>query len=208
VATDPLSSYDPSDPLSTNSLCFWVLELQAGRPNAAEPVLRKIQASVKDRTEAMFRKFQRVGRFTDLQDVIQGAMLRLLCAMRAIRPESTRHFYALVNTAIRRELLDLIKKYFGPSGPGQNLSECPLDTGSGYPDPAAAEVPYGELERMSAFHRAVERLPPEECEAFGLKYYHGWSQSQIADLFQVSVRTVNRWQREAERQLRERLGAY
>ena len=27
----------------------------------------------------------------------------------------------------------------------------------------------------------------------GLIYYHGWTQAQVAELFQVNVRTVRRW---------------
>jgi RNA polymerase sigma-70 factor (ECF subfamily) len=59
---------------------------------------------------------------------------------------------------------------------------------------------------MSAFHSAVEHLPTNVREGYSLKYYHGWSQEDIADLLQVSVRTVHRWQRKAEKLLKEQLG--
>lgn len=205
MSNDPISYNDSPDPLSTNSLCYWVLELQAGRSNAAEPVFKKIVAAVESRTKHAFRKFLRVGRFADLNDVIQGSMVRLLKTMRAIRPDSTRHFYALVNTAIRRELLDLIKKYFGSNGPGCHLSPGALNI-EAIAEVSSSEDPYTELERMSAFHKAVENLPAEEREAFGLMYYHGWKQEEIANLFQVSVRTIHRWQKDAAVLLRKQLG--
>jgi RNA polymerase sigma-70 factor (ECF subfamily) len=185
---------------------MWVIELQAGRPNAAEPIFKKVIDAVETRTASAFRKFARVGRFADLNDVIQGAMARLLSAMKAIRPESTRHFYALVNTAIRRELLDLIKKYYGPAGAGRHLVDAPVGDRSAT-DPADPTVDAdAELEKMTAFHLAVEELPVEPREAYSLRYYHGWQQDAIADLLQVSVRTVNRWQREAEKTLRAKIG--
>jgi RNA polymerase sigma factor (sigma-70 family) len=190
--------------LSTSALQLWVVELQAGRPNAAEGVFRTIQKSVQRLSARAFKKFPRAGRFADLDDVIQGSMIRLLSTLRAIRPESTRQFYALANTAIRRELLDLIKKYFGPAGAGTNLSGLSVGNESGEIDPA--DEFRADLDTMTAFHCAVEKLPTEEREAFSLKYYHDWPLSDIADLFEVSVRTVQRWQANAEELLRQRVG--
>lgn len=197
---------DPERSLSTHSLQLWVVELQAGRPNAAEPVFKSIQRSVNRLAAAAFKKFPRAGRFADLDDVIQGSMIRLLSALRAIRPESTRQFYALANTAIRRELLDLIKKYYGPAGAGTNESGMPVGGDTDEFDPA--DRYRTDLEAMTEFHEAVEQLPVEEREAFSLKYYHGWSLDDIADLFQVSVRTVQRWQKDAEALIRERVGDF
>ena len=195
---------DPDRALSTHSLQLWVVELQAGRPNAAEPVLRRIDASVRRLAATAFKRFPRAGRFADLDDVIQGTLIRLLSALRAIRPDSTQQFYALANTAIRRELLDLIKKFYGPAGAGTHLAGASVGGGEGELDPADEYRP--ELDSLTAFHEAVERLPAEEREAFGLKYYHGWPLADIAELFQVSVRTVQRWQTSAEGLLRDHLG--
>jgi RNA polymerase sigma-70 factor (ECF subfamily) len=197
-------SHDLDEPLNTNSLQLWVVELQAGRPNAAEGVFRGIQKSVQRLAARAFKKFPRAGRFADLDDVIQGSMIRLLSTLRAIRPESTRQFYALANTAIRRELLDLIKKYYGPAGAGTNLSGISVGNESGELDPA--EEYRSDLDSMTAFHSAVEHLPTEERESFSLKYYHDWPLTDIADLFGVSVRTVQRWQGNAEHLLRQKLG--
>lgn len=195
---------DPEQSLNTNNLQLWVVELQAGRPNAAEPVFKSIQKSVNRLAARAFKKFPRAGRFADLDDVIQGGLIRLLSSLRAIRPESTRQFYALANTAIRRELLDLIKKYYGPAGAGTHLSGLSVGNESGELDPA--DEYQIDLDGMGAFHLAVEELPTEEREAFSLRYYHGWSLAEIADLFQVSVRTVQRWQADAEEMLRQKLG--
>ena len=53
------------------------------------------------------------------------------------------------------------------------------------------------MERWSAFHDAVARLAPEEREVFGLTFYHGWSQAQIADELHPLVENVldelDRW---------------
>jgi DNA-directed RNA polymerase specialized sigma24 family protein len=39
----------------------------------------------------------------------------------------------------------------------------------------------------------VEKLDPQNREIVGLVYYHGWTQAQVPELFQVNVRTVRRW---------------
>ena len=52
-----------------------------------------------------------------------------------------------------------------------------------------------DFDKWVAFHEEVEKLPVEEREVIGLVFYHGFSQAEIADLFQVSERTVQRrWQ--------------
>jgi RNA polymerase sigma-70 factor (ECF subfamily) len=196
----------PDGSLNTNDLLFWVSELQHGRPNAAEPTFRRIAARVETLARGMFAKFPRVGRFVDVEDVTQGSLIRLLAALRDVRPASTRHFYALANELIRRELLDLVKHYYGPRGHGSNLTGVPVGEADGEHAPADAAPGEAELEHYAAMHAAVEGLPAAEREVFGLAYYHGWPQAQIANLLGVSVRTVQRWQDAAAAALRVRVG--
>lgn len=168
------------DDLRTDELAGWVDDLRAGRPELAEHVLRKVVEAVGRQARAALRRFPRAGQVADADDVLQGALVRLLAALRAVRPESTRHFYALANRLVRRELLDLTAR----AAARPDLAASPG------PDPAAPDP--GDLDHLAWFHAAVERLPAEEREAVGLTYYHGWSQRQVADLFGVSVRTVQR----------------
>jgi RNA polymerase sigma-70 factor (ECF subfamily) len=201
-----MSAMAERDSLKTDDLSYWVLALQNGRPDLAEPTLRKIIARVEKLAASMFKKFPRVGRFVDLDDVIQNSLIRLLAALREMRPESTRHFYALSNELIRRELLDLTRRYYGPRGHGTNLAAVAVGEAEGEHDPAAA-TPEDDLEFAAAFHEALARLPAEEREAMALTYYHGWPQKEIADLFQVSVRTVQRWLDSATATLKQQVGS-
>lgn len=188
--------------LNTHDLVFWVMELQDGRPDAAEMIFRRIAARVERLARAMFKKFPRIGRFVDVDDVTQSSLMRLLAAFRQIRPASRRHFYALANELIRRELLDLAKHYYGPHGAGSHLSDVAIGEGAGESTPADPADAV-EIDRMTAFHEAVARLPADEREAIGLSYYHGWTQIEIAELYQVSVRTVRRWLASAIERLKE-----
>jgi DNA-directed RNA polymerase specialized sigma24 family protein len=49
-----------------------------------------------------------------------------------------------------------------------------------------------ELDDWRRFHEEVEKLPIEEREVISLRFYHGWSEPDIADLFGVTERTVQR----------------
>jgi RNA polymerase sigma factor (sigma-70 family) len=69
----------------------------------------------------------------------------------------------------------------------------------------ARESDPGELELWQHFHEAVLELPAPEREVMSLTYYHGWSQCQIAELFQVDERTIRRRWRAACLQLQTRL---
>lgn len=190
------------DTLNTHDLWHWVEELRAGRPNAAQPIFLKILARVERLTRAAMKRFPRAGRFVDVDDVVQNSILRLLAAFRQVRPASRREFYALSNELIRRELLDVVKHYYGPRGHGTNLTGVAVGGGEGEYIPVdSAPIP-AELDRLAAFHEAVAKLPAEEREVIGLSYYHGWTQAEIAALFQVSVRTVQRWYESAIAQLR------
>ena len=185
---------------NTADILFWVSELQAGRPQAAEQEFRKIAARVESLARSAFVKFPRVGRFEDIDDIVQNTLIRLLAAFRELRPGSRQHFYALANTLIRRELLDLTRRYYGPQGHGANLSVVAVGEASGeYSPPARAEA---DLEQWATLHHAIETLPTEQREVISLSLYHGWPQTAIADLFQVTVRTVQRWQAEAIDRLR------
>jgi RNA polymerase sigma factor (sigma-70 family) len=195
------------DPLTldTDEVVYWVMALRQGRPDAAEPVCRKVVARVEELARAMFKRFPRVRRFVDVDDVVQSALIRLLAACRATCPTSRRHFYALTSEMIRRELLDLTRHYFGPRGDGSNLADLAVGDGDREYAPAGADPEPAEWERATAFHRAVEGLPAREREVIGLAYYHGWPQGKIARLFRVNVRTVQRWQESGVAHLRRAL---
>ncbi|MFO0823231.1 MAG: sigma-70 family RNA polymerase sigma factor [Gemmataceae bacterium] len=191
--------------LNTLGLHSWVAELQAGRPGAAEPEFLRILSRVERMTRTTFRRFSRVGRFVEPEDVVQNTMLRLFAALRQIRPASMRDFYALVNELIRREFLDLTRRYFGPQGSGRRIAAQPLTDADGDQLPPGVS-PVADLDQFTAFHEALEQLPVEEREVIGLGYYHGWPQAQIAELFGVSTRTVQRWHEAGVAQIRRILG--
>lgn len=197
-----------SESLETVLMHQYVQRWQQGDKRAADQLLRTVGERLEQLARRMLRSYPNVRAWADTADVHQGAVIRLLHTLRKLQPESTRSFFNLAAVHIRRELLDLARRF-------KNLSHLvhPLPEGRSagetlaVHDPAAAD----ELEVWARFHLAVEELPTEEREVFSLVFYHGWTQDQIAALFGVHVRTVRRrWQHaciELHRQLDGQLPA-
>src|SRR4051812_9531965 len=192
---DPGSAFLPnvgpsmSDaPVDTVQLHNWLDRMRGGDNAARDDLLRHVCGRLERLARKMLRRFPRVQHWVQTDDVLQNALMRLLRALEQVRPDSMRDFFGLAATQMRRELLDLARHFFGPQGAGAHAAGQPGEnTVSGAADPAdpADRVETREdLERWCLFHQQVEQLPLEEREVVGLIFYHGWTQAQVADLFQ------------------------
>lgn len=145
----------------------------------------------------MLRGFPQVRRWEETDDVVQASALRLHRALATVVPRDERHFIGLMVTQVRRELLDLARRYAGPMSFAAHHESNVL------------ELPGGPLERVSLaaatpeespeslhswtrFHEIAAELPDEERELFGLVWYAGASQPEIATMLGLSPRTVRR----------------
>jgi RNA polymerase sigma-70 factor (ECF subfamily) len=155
----------------------------------------------------MHQQFPNVKRWADADDVLQESTMRLLRSLRAVRPASTTEFFNLAAVHIRRELIDLARHFGGRNGLGARHDSPPPGTSSNplqeARDPGDAA---DDLEAWGQFHEAVERLPVEEREVVGLAFYHSWTHAQIAELLQVTDRTVRRYWQSACLRLNMALG--
>jgi RNA polymerase sigma-70 factor (ECF subfamily) len=185
-----------ADPAAqTTQMVQWLDRMRAGDAGARDELIRGFQGRLESLARKMTGRDRRVARWVDAEDVLQNALVRLLQALKSIRPDSTRAFFGLAAEQMRRELLDLARHYYGPEGEGANhdsVSPRPDDSRPGL-DPPAPGASAGDLERWARFHEEVKHLPVREREVVGLVFYHGWTQAQVAELFQVDVRTVRRW---------------
>lgn len=147
--------------------------------------------------------FTRLRRFEQTDDVLIEAQLKLHSSLTATAPRTARDFYGLASLQIRRVLIDLARKYFGPEGPGGR-----------HESPPNGELPSSWLARASSgdgtpltaaeweeFHQRVARLPEPLREVFELIYYHGLKQTEVARLLGVSAKTIQRRWYEARAKL-------
>jgi RNA polymerase sigma factor (sigma-70 family) len=188
----------------TTRLHAWIDGLRAGDRRAVNDLLRGVGGRLERLARRMLKGFPNVKRWADTDDVLQGASLRLLRTLEQIRPESTRDFFNLAAVHVRRELLDLARHYRGRGG----AKDGGVPPGAAGRPTEVAPAPADdsdEMDRWQAFHAAVDALPPTEREVVGLAFYHGLTHARIAQLLQVTDRTVRRYWKSACRRLNESL---
>jgi RNA polymerase sigma-70 factor (ECF subfamily) len=190
-----------ADPSSRSLLIQgWIDRLRAGDETARAELLRCSCDRLVELTRRMLRRYSRIRRWEQTDDVVQNVSLRLYRTLEQVKPESTRDFLRLASLNIRRELLDLAKHYYGPHGLGTHHASH-LDDSSGDGPPPAEGDPSDEthdpnrLDAWAEFHRQVSSLPDELREVFDLIWYQGLSRAEAAALIGISERTLmRRWQ--------------
>lgn len=185
--------------LRTTSLHRLIDLIQKGNNQAKDELICRVVGRLERLTRKMLHSFPGVSPWEQTGDVLQNALIRLLHSLRKLRPDDTRAFFCLATEHVRRELIDLNRHYQGPCGLGKNQIVHDFspsdDTGKVVLQPADPGPDIQDLERWQAFHEAVGLLSAEKREVFGLVFYHGWTQVQIAQLLQIHERTVRRlWQ--------------
>jgi RNA polymerase sigma factor (sigma-70 family) len=184
----------------TAQLHDWLDRLNAGDQRALDELLRSVSQRLEALARRMLRRFPRLRRWEQTDDVLQGALLGLLKALRAVRPESMRSFYNLSAVMIRRQLIDLWRHHYGPRGPGAHHHSSP-----NAPALAPAPAPADDALDFDGVHELVERLPEDQRAVFDLRHYHDLSPGEAAALG-VSARTVQRRWAAALRRLHGLLG--
>jgi RNA polymerase sigma-70 factor (ECF subfamily) len=185
-----------ADDLHTTQLHILLDRIRQGDKAALDELLRRSAGRLERLARSMLRRFPQVRDHEQTADVVQEATFSLLAALRQLTFASTREFYGLAAEHIRRRLLDLARRYRRPGRGHRSLEEGAVGEASDS----------GDLELWQDLHEAVEKLPAELREAFGLKLYHGWNHQRIADLFGCSTKTVQRRLLRAQMRLGELLG--
>jgi RNA polymerase sigma factor (sigma-70 family) len=117
-------------------------------------------------------------------DELLGAVAeRLLKAMREVRPHTVRQFFALANKHMRWELNDLARR-LDEQPAAMELRE---ELVPGLASSGSGLTPNGR--RML---EAIDNLPEDEREAFGLVRVQGMTHTEAARVLGVSAITVKR----------------
>lgn len=185
-------------PPSDTQLLWFIERAVLGDESARSALLDHACDRLRRLTRKMFHSYPDLRRWEQTDDVFQQAMLRLCVALEEVKPESVRHFFNLAALMVRRTLLDLAKRHFGPNGIASNhhTDRIPQieagETIHRLHDPANEP---NDLEGWSAFHLHVGTLPDEEQEVVHLLFYEGLTQEEAAKVLEISLRTLNRrWQ--------------
>jgi RNA polymerase sigma factor (sigma-70 family) len=159
----------------------------------------------------MVRGFPGVRRWDETDDVVQGAALRLTRALDGVVPADARHVLGLIALQVRRELIDLSRRYRGAESFARHhetnaariRGEMLLRSDAAIDDDATEP---GCTSEWTRFHEAAGSLDEDERELFNLVWYLGLDQEQTAHTLGCSVRTVARRWDLVKRHLVRRLG--
>jgi RNA polymerase sigma-70 factor (ECF subfamily) len=158
----------------------------------AEPIVRALLDRSVRRLQRLcanllFRKYRRLTlpplnlQPDEMLDAVVG---RLLKAMHSIRPRTVRQFFALVNQHMRWELNDVARRLDEQPTMMQIREEI-----APAPPNSSGSVLTPDGRRIL---KAIDDLPEDEREAFGLVHIQGLMQGEAAEVLGVSVRTVQR----------------
>jgi RNA polymerase sigma factor (sigma-70 family) len=166
--------------------------LRAGDPSARDSLIELAEGRFVALARAMLRRYPNVRRWEETDDLLQAALMRLHRSLAEVRPEDVRHFDNLAATQIRRELIDLARRYQGPEGIGANHHTDGTNPGGRLAAVAEGAGKPDSLEEWTAFHQAVGRLPEQETQVMDLLWYRGLTHAQAAEALGVATKTVQR----------------
>jgi RNA polymerase sigma-70 factor (ECF subfamily) len=166
--------------------------LRAGDLEARRELVQRSYQRLLALARKALRGFPRVRCFEDSTDVLHDALPRLLRALEAAPPATAADFFGLAARQIKWELHDLVKRYYGPKGPGGKHAPPPSTDGEPAAGPPDSTHEPARLARWSELHAQVEALPPEERAAFDLLWYQGLTQAEAAQVLGVAEVTVRR----------------
>lgn len=196
---------------TTGQMQAWIDQLRAGDPSARDQLLNCCCNRLRQLTRKMLRRYPRVRRWEETDDVLQNVTLRLRRTLSQVSPATVRDFLRLASLNIRRELLDLARHYYGPLGIGTKHASDPGPTKAS--DSTMDAGRYADVRneptRLAAwteFHEKIETLPEEEREVFDLLWYQGLGQQEAAGLLGIGERTLQRRWQSARVHLYEALG--
>ena len=177
--------------------------LANGDPAARDELIKHSMKRLHGLAKKLLRQNPAVRRWNETDDVFQNAMVRLHRALETERPDSVKRLVGLAALQIRRELVDLGRKHYGPQGVGAHHASDPgLANSQGAPK--FEGVSPDETEQL-AMHEAVDSLAADLREVFELTVYAGMTQDEIAQIVGVSTKTVKRRWRDARLQLQDLL---
>ncbi len=141
----------------------------------------------------MLAGFPVVRRWEETDDIVQAAILRLLGSLQTCKVDSLLHLRRLCALQIRRQLLDLARKYGSPNSHAANY-----ESRDGNPPSGSRQSETPNMEEWAEFHQCVATLPMDIRETFELIWYAGQTPDEAAEQLGISLRQCQRRWRTAK----------
>jgi RNA polymerase sigma-70 factor (ECF subfamily) len=172
---------------------------------AAEPIIREVLDRAVGRLRLLcatllHRSYPRLTQpplNLETDELLGGVVAGLLTALRTIRPQTVRQFFALATQHMRWQLNDLARR-LDKQPAAVALAEA------GVPAPPSSSVS-GLTPEARRMLEAIEGLPEAEREVFDLVRIQGLTYAEAAGVVDVCEKTVQRRLNRARLLLAERL---
>jgi RNA polymerase sigma factor (TIGR02999 family) len=174
-------------------------EARAGGPDDRERLVRAIYAELRRTAGGLMRR-ERPGHTLQTTALVHEALLRLLDGDTLADVPNRRYLFAAAAQAMRQVLVDYARRRHARKRDGNRI-RVPLD-----------QVLAGFDERgldVIALHEALERLAqehPRPAQVVTLRFFGGWSVSEVAATLAVSDTTIESDWRFARAWLKGQLG--
>jgi RNA polymerase sigma-70 factor (ECF subfamily) len=177
--------------------------LQGG--TAAEPLIRDLLEQAVRRLRLLCarllqRSYPRLAQpplNLEADELLDGVVAGLIAALRTVRPQTVRQFFALANQHMRWQLNDLARRL-----DQQPRAAALAESGVAAPPGSSDSCLSPDARRML---QAIEGLPEDEREAFELVRIQGLTYAEAAGVVGASVKTVQRRLNRARLLLAEQL---
>ncbi len=183
----------PPDEAGTTAAVQQYLGALAGAhaDSPADPIIRALLARAVGRlhmlcTTLLHQSYPRLTQAPlnlQAEELLGAVVERLLKALEKVRPRDVRQFFALANQHMRWELNDLARR-LDKRAPDVEL----LDSFAVAPESNGSELSQNAHKML----KAIEDLPEIEREVFSLVRIQGMSQTEAAEVMEVSSKTIQR----------------
>lgn len=195
----------------STTLRYWLARHNVGDPAALNELLKFSQDRILEHIRGRFHPSDRLRRFVDSQDILVAVQVDLVKSFRTAPVNDLMHFLRLTGCLARNRMVDLVRRYFGPNGPGTREVHLPADEGpgSGGPrpgEPAGRDPSPEELALRAEVDEVIADLPAEHRDLFDLLFYARLPRADAAEALGVALSTLDRRWVAAREALRERYG--
>jgi RNA polymerase sigma-70 factor (ECF subfamily) len=159
---------------------------------SAEPIVREVMTASVNRlrllcTSMLLRSYSRLMQpplGLQVEEMLGAVVERMLKAMRSVKPDGVRQFFALANQHMRWELNDIARRLDNEERTQQVRESLVVA--------ASQSSSAGLTPNARRILDAIDGLPGDEREVFDLLRIQGISHADAAKVLGVSARTVAR----------------
>jgi RNA polymerase sigma-70 factor, ECF subfamily len=169
----------------------------SGDQQALEDLTERLYAELR-KLAASYLRNERRDHTLQPTALVNQAYLRLLDQTQTPIFENRSHFFGIAARLMHQILVDHARRRQAGKRNGRKI---PLNDAIGLPDGRSAD-----LIALDSSLKKLEEMDPRKCKAIELRYFAGMSVEEVAEVLELSTRTVGRDLAFAEAWLHRQMG--